>query len=165
MDWLSISPFNLLVWLAFFYPLRLIPARSNPVKETRRSQGFNTVNKLLELKVQIVGLKFKQSSSGLTIALNDFRWIQWIMTKSISSMVTKGHCLSSNMYIHRNSPSSFLSLGRYLLPWTTLNRDLIVITISFSLLHLGPHLLLHSVLGNHPTFGLRHESLHSEKVI
>ena len=36
-----------------------VNTRSNPVKETRRSQLFNTVNKLLELKVQIVGLKIQ----------------------------------------------------------------------------------------------------------
>ena len=60
--------------------------------------------------------------------LNDFLWIQriqWIMTKSKSSMVTRGisHLATYTLpVLVIESVFSLLSWGRYLLPLTTLNR-------------------------------------------
>ena len=64
----------------------------------------------------------------LEFSLNDFLWIQriqWIMTKYKSGMVTKGitHLLTDTLpVLVIKSAFSLLSLGRYPLALTTLNR-------------------------------------------
>ena len=68
---------------------------------------------------------WKMPVNAIVFSLNDFLWIQWIMTKSKSSMVTRSIInLATNTLpvLVIQSIFSLLPLGRYLLPLTTLNR-------------------------------------------
>ena len=73
-------------------------------------------------------LKMNLIHASLEFSLNDFLWfqrIQWIMTKSMSSMVTRGitHLPTDILpVLVIQSVFPLLPLGRYLLPFTTLNR-------------------------------------------
>ena len=70
-------------------------------------------------------VKGKHKFHSFEFSLNDFLWIQWIMTKSKSGMVIRGitHLATNTLPVPViQSVFSWLPLGRYLLSLTTLNR-------------------------------------------
>ena len=90
--------------------------------------GINLVTMHFCLRKKSLNFEIGPLPKTIEFSLNDFPWIQWIqsiMTKSKTSMVTRDTTQPATDTLPGlviKSVYSLLLLGRYLLPLTTLNR-------------------------------------------